>query len=155
MPLALYGGRRDVMSQISPLGAVYQAGTLSGNPIAVSAALATLAALDRDAYAHLERAGELLAEGLTRALSDTGTTGVVQRVGSMLTLFFHPGPLLGWNEVKSADTQRFKHFHRGLLERGVYFPPSQFETAFVSLAHTDDDIARTVEAARGALSAAA
>jgi glutamate-1-semialdehyde 2,1-aminomutase len=154
MPLALYGGRRDVMSQISPLGPVYQAGTLSGNPLAVSAALATLLELNRDAYARLERSGALLADGLTRALRDTGTTGVVQRVGSMLTLFFHPGPVRNWNEVKTADTRRFALFHQGMLERGVYLPPSQFETAFVSLSHSDDDIAKTVEAARESLKAA-
>jgi glutamate-1-semialdehyde 2,1-aminomutase len=153
MPLALYGGRRDVMSQISPLGPVYQAGTLSGNPIAVSAALATLAALDRDAYAKLDRLGQSLGEGLERALRDTRTTGIVQRLGSMLTLFFNPGPVQNWNQIKSSDTQRFARFHRGLLDRSVYFPPSQFETAFVSLAHTEDEIERTIEAVREALSA--
>lgn len=153
MPLALYGGRRDVMSQVSPLGPVYQAGTLSGNPVAVSAALATLAELDREAYAKLDRLGQSLAEGLERALRDTKTTGVVQRIGSMLTLFFNPGPVQSWNQIKGSDTQRFARFHRGLLERSVYFPPSQFETAFVSLAHTQDEIDRTLDAARQALSA--
>lgn len=152
MPLAVYGGRRDAMSLVSPLGPVYQAGTLSGNPVAVSAALATLGELDRAAYERLDRAGQRLAEGLERALRDTKTVGVVQRVGSMLTLFFHPGPIRSWNDAKASDTQRFAAFHRALLARGVYFPPSQFETAFVSLAHTDDDLDRTVQAAREALS---
>ncbi len=152
MPLAVYGGRRDAMSLVSPLGPVYQAGTLSGNPVAVSAALATLGELDRAAYERLDRAGQRLAEGLERALRDTKTVGVVQRVGSMLTLFFHPGPIRRWNDAKASDTQRFAAFHRALLARGVYFPPSQFETAFVSLAHTDDDLDRTVQAAREALS---
>ncbi|MFO7180438.1 MAG: glutamate-1-semialdehyde 2,1-aminomutase [Pseudomonadota bacterium] len=152
MPLAVYGGRRDVMSLVSPLGPVYQAGTLSGNPVAVSAALATLGELDRAAYERLERAGQRLAEGLEQALRDTNTVGVVQRVGSMLTLFFHPGPIRSWNDAKASDTQRFAAFHRELLARGIYFPPSQFEAAFVSLAHTDDDIERTVQAAREALS---
>jgi glutamate-1-semialdehyde 2,1-aminomutase len=153
MPLALYGGRRDVMSQISPLGAVYQAGTLSGNPLAVSAGLATLAELTPAVYAKLDEKGARLAEGLRRALKDTGTTGVVQQLGSLLTLFFHPGPLRNWNDVKTSDTKRFARFHGGLLERGIYFPPSQFETAFVSLAHSDDEIDRTVAAAREALAA--
>jgi glutamate-1-semialdehyde 2,1-aminomutase len=153
MPLALYGGRRDVMSQISPLGPVYQAGTLSGNPLAVSAGLATLAELTPASYVKLDEKGARLAEGLRRALKDTGTTGVVQQIGSLLTLFFHPGPLRNWNEVKTSDTKRFARFHGGLLERGIYFPPSQFETAFVSLSHSDDEIDRTVAAAREALSA--
>jgi glutamate-1-semialdehyde 2,1-aminomutase len=153
MPLALYGGRRDVMSQISPLGPVYQAGTLSGNPLAVSAGLATLAELTPAVYAKLDEKGARLAEGLRRALKDTGTTGVVQQLGSLLTLFFHPGPLRNWNDVKTSDTKRFARFHGGLLERGIYFPPSQFETAFVSLAHSDDEIDRTVAAAREALAA--
>lgn len=153
MPLAVYGGRRDVMSLVAPLGPVYQAGTLSGNPLAVSAGLATLEALDGAAYDALERSSERLAEGLSRALADTGTTGVVQRVGSMLTLFFHDGPVRSWNDAKTSDTKRFAAWHRALLDRGVYFPPSQFEAAFVSLAHDTDDIDRTIEAAREALRA--
>jgi glutamate-1-semialdehyde 2,1-aminomutase len=151
MPLAVYGGRRDVMSLVAPLGPVYQAGTLSGNPLAVSAGLATLDALEPEGYARLEETSARLAEGLTRALEDTNTAGVVQRVGSMLTLFFHAGPVRSWNDAKTSDTQRFASFHRGLRERGVYFPPSQFEAAFVSMAHDTDDINRTVDAARAAL----
>jgi glutamate-1-semialdehyde 2,1-aminomutase len=152
MPLAVYGGRRDAMSLVAPLGPVYQAGTLSGNPLAVSAGLATLEELNPDVYARLEAASAKLARGLEQALRDTGTRGVVQRVGSMLTLFFHEGPVNSWNEAKTADTRRFAKFHQGLTERGVYWPPSQFEAAFVSLAHTDADIEATVAAARAALS---
>jgi glutamate-1-semialdehyde 2,1-aminomutase len=152
MPLAVYGGRRDAMSLVAPLGPVYQAGTLSGNPLAVSAGLATLAELNPDAYARLEVISAKLAQGLESALRETGTSGVVQRVGSMLTLFFHAGPVRGWSEAKQADTRRFASFHHGLTERGVYWPPSQFEAAFVSLAHTDNDIEKTVAAARAALS---
>jgi glutamate-1-semialdehyde 2,1-aminomutase len=151
MPLAVYGGRLDVMSLVAPLGPVYQAGTLSGNPLAVSAGLATLAQLNDDAYARLETTSARLAAGLERALVDSGRTGVVQRVGSMLTLFFTNGAVRNWNDAKQADTQRFAAFHRGLTARGVYWPPSQFEAAFVSLAHTDDDVDRTVAAARAAL----
>jgi glutamate-1-semialdehyde 2,1-aminomutase len=151
MPLAVYGGRRDAMSLVAPLGPIYQAGTLSGNPLAVSAGLATLELLTKDSYEKLEATSEKLAAGLSRALRETGTTGVVQRVGSMLTLFFHDGPVNGWNDAKTADTRRFASFHRGLSERGVYWPPSQFEAAFVSLAHSESDIDVTLSAARAAL----
>jgi len=151
MPLAAYGGRRDVMSLVAPLGPVYQAGTLSGNPLAVSAGLATLELLDGRAYERLEALGARLEAGLTRALAETATTGVVQRVGSMLTLFFHPGPVHDFRAALASDTERFGRFHRGLIARGVYFPPSQFEAAFLSLAHTEADIDRTVEAAKQAL----
>jgi len=151
MPLAVYGGRRDVMSLVAPLGPVYQAGTLSGNPLAVSAGLATLELLDGRAYERLEALGARLEAGLVRVLAETGTTGVVQRVGSMLTLFFHDGPVQDFREALASDTERFGRFHRALIARGVYFPPSQFEAAFLSLAHTDADIDRTVEAAKQAL----
>ncbi len=153
MPLAVYGGRRDVMSLIAPLGPVYQAGTLSGNPLAVSAGLTTLNELDAAAYARLEKVSQRLVDGLRAALEKTQTRGVVQSVGAMLTLFFHDGPVKNWNDAKASDTQKFATFHRGLLARGVYWPPSQFEAAFVSLAHTDADVDRTVEAAEGALRA--
>lgn len=155
MPLAVYGGRRDALSLVAPLGPIYQAGTLSGNPLAVSAGMATLDALDPASYARLEETSRRLAEGLESALGESGVTGVVQRVGSMLTVFFHDGPVKNWNDAKTCDTQRFAAFHRGLLSRGVYFPPSQFEAAFVSLAHTADDIERTIQAAREALIAVA
>jgi glutamate-1-semialdehyde 2,1-aminomutase len=151
MPLAVYGGRRDVMEKVSPLGPVYQAGTLSGNPIAVSAGLATLALLEPALYARLEVASERLERGLSRALTETGITGCVQRVGSMLTLFFRAGPIRCWTDAAASDRERFARWHHGLLERGVYWPPSQFEAAFVSAAHTDADIDRTIEAARAAL----
>jgi len=151
MPLAVYGGRRDVMSLVAPLGPVYQAGTLSGNPLAVTAGLATLELLDGRAYERLEALGARLEAGLVRALAETATTGVVQRVGSMLTLFFHDGPVEDFRAALGSDTERFGRFHRALIARGVYFPPSQFEAAFLSLAHTDADIDRTVEAAKQAL----
>jgi glutamate-1-semialdehyde 2,1-aminomutase len=151
MPLAVFGGRRDAMQLVAPLGPVYQAGTLSGNPLAVSAGLATLEALDAAAYARLEAISRRLAEGLERAIDETGGGAVVQRVGSMLTVFFHRGPVKNWNDAKQSDTARFARFHHGLVARGIYWPPSQFEAAFVSLAHTEEDVARTVEAARQAL----
>jgi glutamate-1-semialdehyde 2,1-aminomutase len=153
MPLAVYGGRRDVMEKVSPLGAVYQAGTLSGNPLAVSAGLATLALLDAELYRRLEVLGDRLAQGLSRALTETGVTGTVQRVGSMLTLFFHPGPVKNWSDASACDRERFARWHHALLEGGVYWPPSQFEAAFVSVAHTEAEIDRTIDVARAALGA--
>ncbi len=154
LPLAVYGGRTDVMQRIAPLGPVYQAGTLSGNPIAVQAGLATLALLDEPAYERLEVLGSRLQTGLERALRETNTPGVVQRVGSMLTVFFHRGPVRSWRDAAASDTKRFGTWHRGLVTRGVYWPPSQFEAAFISLAHSEEDIDHTVEAALGALAEA-
>jgi glutamate-1-semialdehyde 2,1-aminomutase len=151
LPLAVYGGRADVMQRIAPLGPVYQAGTLSGNPVAVQAGLTTLGELDGHSYDRLEALGSRLQTGLERALRETNTPGVVQRVGSMLTLFFHRGPVRSWLDAAASDTKRFGTWHRGLVTRGVYWPPSQFEAAFISLAHTEQDIDTTVEAALGAL----
>jgi len=151
LPLAVYGGRADIMQRVAPLGPVYQAGTLSGNPIAVNAGLATLAELDNNAYQRLEELGSRLQTGLERVLRDTNTPGVVQRVGSMLTLFFHRGPVRSWLDAAASDTKRFGTWHRGLVTRGVYWPPSQFEAAFISLAHSEQDIDQTIEAAFGAL----
>jgi glutamate-1-semialdehyde 2,1-aminomutase len=151
MPLAVYGGRRDVMQRIAPLGPVYQAGTLSGNPLAVSAGLATLEALDKPAYAKLEALGARLEAGFSRVLGEARTAGVVQRVGSMITLFFHDGPVKNFRDAAQSDTKKFARFHAGLLARGVYWPPSQFEAAFISTAHTDADVDATIEAAGGAL----
>jgi glutamate-1-semialdehyde 2,1-aminomutase len=151
MPLAVYGGRADVMRQVAPLGPVYQAGTLSGNPVAVTAGLATLAKLDAELYATLEARGAALQSGLEGVLAARRLPGVVQRVGSMITLFFTPGPVRSWSEAKLADTARFARFHAGLLARGVYWPPSQFEAAFISVAHQEADIEHTIAAAHSAL----
>jgi glutamate-1-semialdehyde 2,1-aminomutase len=153
MPLAAYGGRAEIMKKIAPLGPVYQAGTLSGNPLAVTAGLTTLKLLDRKMYDRLEVAGARLQEGLTRALADAKVPGVVQRVGSMLTVFFSDGAVRSWTDASRCDTKRFGAWHRGLVARGVYWPPSQYEAAFLSAAHTDDDIDRTAAAAREALAA--
>jgi glutamate-1-semialdehyde 2,1-aminomutase len=151
MPLAAYGGRDEIMSVVAPLGPVYQAGTLSGNPVAVAAGLATMERLVPALYEKLEQLGALLEEGLVAALRSAGVPGRVQRVGSMITLFFREGPVRSWSDAAGADTKRFASWHRGLLARGVYWPPSQFEAAFLSGAHTEDDVARTVDAARAAL----
>jgi glutamate-1-semialdehyde 2,1-aminomutase len=152
MPLAAYGGSRQVMQCVAPLGPVYQAGTLSGNPLAVTAGLVTLERLDAPgSYARLEELGALLEAGIASALRDTATPGCVQRVGSMLTLFFHPGPVTDFRVAAASDTARFSRFHAGLLAGGVYWPPSQFEAAFISLAHTEADLERTIAVVRTAL----
>ncbi len=153
LPLAVYGGRRAIMEKIAPLGPVYQAGTLSGNPLSVASALTTLELLDDALYANLEERGAELETGLVQALRETGVVGTVQRVGSMITLFFHPGPVRNWDEAKMSDTACFGRFHRGLRERGIYWPPSQYEAAFLSNAHSSADVRKTVEAARSALAA--
>jgi glutamate-1-semialdehyde 2,1-aminomutase len=151
MPLAAYGGRDDIMNIIAPLGPVYQAGTLSGNPVAVAAGLATLALLDDALYAKLEKLGAMLEEGLRDATKKAGVPATVQRVGSMITLFFREGAVKSWDDAAKSDTKRFASWHKGLVERGVYWPPSQYEAAFLGGAHTESDIAKTIEAASAAL----
>jgi glutamate-1-semialdehyde 2,1-aminomutase len=139
---------------VAPLGPVYQAGTLSGNPLAVSAGLATLELLDDAAYARLEALGARLEAGLAAIPPKAAQPVRVQRVGSMITLFFHQGPIHSWNDAKHCDTKAFGRFHRALLAEGVYWPPAQFEAAFVSLAHDEALIDQTIEAFRKALAAA-
>ncbi len=151
MPLAVYGGRAPILDVVAPLGPVYQAGTLSGNPVAVSAGLATLARLDADLYARLERLGAALEAGLARAAADAKVAARVQRVGSMITLFFREGPVRSWSDAAASDTKRFGAWHAGMLARGIYWPPSQFEAAFLGGAHTEADIERTIAAASEAL----
>jgi len=151
LPLAVYGGRADVMRCVAPLGPVYQAGTLSGNPIAVNAGLTTLSLLDQSSYERLEALGSRLQTGLERVLRDTNTPGVVATRRLDAHLVFHRGPVRSWLDAAASDTKRFGTWHRGLVTRGVYWPPSQFEAAFISLAHSEEDIDRTVEAALGAL----
>lgn len=155
MPLAAYGGKVSIMGVVAPEGNVYQAGTLSGNPVAVAAGLATLELLDDMVYDRLEYLGASLEKGLKQSLTERRVPGCVQRVGSMLTLFFHPGPVQNWTDASAADTKRFAKWHAGLLSRGVYWPPSQFEAAFISSAHTEADIEATVKAAWEALGAIA
>ncbi len=141
LPLAAYGGRADIMRKIAPEGPVYQAGTLSGNPLAVTAGIAMLRQLEqhREIYAALEQTGAELA-------AEPPPEVCVNRVGSMLTFFFHPGPVRNYEEAKRSDTRAFGEFFHRLLDRGVYFPPSQFEAMFLSSAHTPADIAFTKSA---------
>lgn len=153
LPLAAYGGKRAIMEKVAPLGPVYQAGTLSGNPVAVSAALALLEQLNAGVYELLDALGARLEQGLNRAIAACGASACVQRVGSMLTLFFSHGPVRSWTHAALCDTKAFARWHRSLLDRRVYWPPSQFEAAFVSTAHTLEDIDNTIRAAEEGLRA--
>ena len=142
LPIGAYGGRADIMSRVAPVGPVYQAGTLSGNPLAVAAGLAML----RYLKAHPEVYSEL--ETKSAAIAGAAPAGItVNRVGAMFTWFFTDQPVTDWDSARRADTGKFAAFHRSMLEQGIYLPPSQFEAAFVSAAHTDEDVRRTREAA--------
>jgi len=156
LPVGAFGGRRDLMQRMSPVGPVYQAGTLSGNPLAMAAGIATLDALaEPDAYARLESAGARLAEGLAEAAREAGVAAQVQRVGSMLSVFFADGPVTDYASAGRTDADRFGRFHGGMLRRGIYLPPSRFEAWFVSLAHGEEEIERTLQAACQTLAEAA
>jgi glutamate-1-semialdehyde 2,1-aminomutase len=156
LPVGAYGGRADIMAHVAPEGPVYQAGTLSGNPLAMAAGCATLDALAAPGvYERLESLGARLEEGLLRAARQAGATVTVNRVGSLLTAFFAGGPVTDWASAKRSDTARFGRFFHAMLDRGIYLPPAQFEALFVSLAHTEADIDRTVAAAREAFAAVA
>jgi len=155
LPVGAYGGRGEIMQQISPLGPVYQAGTLSGNPLAMAAGLATLRLLtEPGVYDHLERLTSRLVDGLSEAARGAGAAYTSNRVGSMFTGFFTDQPVVDDRSAKLANTRRYARFFHAMLDRGVYFAPSQFEAGFVSLAHTDADIDATLNAAAGAFSEA-
>jgi glutamate-1-semialdehyde 2,1-aminomutase len=148
LPVGAYGGSRAIMEQVAPLGGVYQAGTLSGNPLAVSAGLATLSALrTAGVYDRLERLGAMAEGGLREAARKASIPITVNRVGSMLTGFFCAGPVTDWDSAAKADRKRYASFFHAMLERGVYLAPSQFEAAFVSLAHSDADLEHAARAA--------
>jgi glutamate-1-semialdehyde 2,1-aminomutase len=152
LPVAAYGGRAEIMDTLAPDGPVYQAGTLSGNPLAMAAGCAALDALQRNGtYERLEALAIRLQVGLARAAQAAEVMLTVNRVGSMLTPFFCRGPVSDYAEAKASDTARFARFFHAMLEQGVYLPPAQFETAFVSLAHGEADIDETVRAAGAAL----
>jgi glutamate-1-semialdehyde 2,1-aminomutase len=155
LPVGAFGGRADVMDRVAPAGPIYQAGTLSGNPMAMAAGFATLRLMTPAAYEKLERTSAKLAEGLVRAAAEAKVPVQVNRVGSMLTVFFSERPVFDAASARAASTKRFAAFFHALLEGGVYLPPSQFEAAFLSTAHTDDDVEATLRAAAGAFAAAA
>jgi len=151
-PAACFGGRTEIMSKLAPLGPVYQAGTLSGNPVALAAGLATIELLAHPGtYEKLELLAARLAGGLHAAARAIRVPVTLNREGSMMTAFFTDGPVTDYATAKKSDTHRYARFFRGMLARGIYLAPSQFEAAFVSLAHTTDDIDRTVEAAAAVL----
>jgi glutamate-1-semialdehyde 2,1-aminomutase len=153
LPVGAYGGRRDLMQMIAPAGPVYQAGTLSGNPLAVSAGIATLKLLQKPTvYQTLEARGGALAEGLADAATAAGVPVQINRAGSVWTVFFTATPVRDYATAKTSDTKRFGRFFSAMLDAGVYLPPSQFEAWFLSLAHTDREIQRTLKAARTAFS---
>ncbi len=157
LPVGAFGGRRELMERISPLGPVYQAGTLAGNPIAVAAGLATLERLsaEPEIYDRLERRTAALVETVSAAAEEAGVPLTVNRAGSMFSLFFNPGPVRGWNEVAASDAERFAAFFRAALARGVALAPSAFECGFVSEAHGDEVIEESAGALAGALREAA
>ena len=148
LPVGAYGGRRDVMQMVAPAGPMYQAGTLSGNPLAMTAGIETLDELRRPGvWDTLEARSARLAEGLSAAAQDARVPAVVQRVGTMFTTFFTDQPVTNWATAKAADTRKFGVFFRAMLENGVYMAPSQFEAGFMSTAHGQDEIAATIAAA--------
>ncbi|MGA3051475.1 MAG: glutamate-1-semialdehyde 2,1-aminomutase [Chitinispirillaceae bacterium] len=154
LPVGAYGGNRRIMEQMAPLGSIYQAGTLSGNPLAMAAGLATLTCIrqDPDFYQNLERRSARLADGLMQNCLHAGVQAVLNRVGSMMTLFFTDREsITDWNAAKTSDTAVYARYFRESLQNGVYFAPSQFEAAFVSAAHSDDDIEKTIIASSAAL----
>ena len=150
LPVGAYGGRAEIMRMVAPSGPVYQAGTLSGNPLAMAAGIATLQRLKRDRstiYPALDKASSNLVSGVARAAGDHGIPLSHARVGSMFTWFFRAGEIHDYDDASKSDTAQFARFHRGMLERGIYLPPSQFEALFLSAAHNHEDIERTIDAA--------
>lgn len=147
MPVGAYGGRRDIMQMVAPIGSMYQAGTLSGNPLAMAAGIATLKELRKPGqYAVLEQKSQLLADGVARALHDTGTQAQFQRIGAMFCLYFAGEPVTDYASAKRSDTTRFAQYFWEMLARGIYLPPSQFEACFISLALEDAMIEETINA---------
>lgn len=153
LPVGAYGGRKEIMQLVAPAGPMYQAGTLSGNPLAMTAGIKTLELLQRPGnYEQLDRITKKLADGLLQVAKETGHAACGGQISGMFGFFFTEGPVHNYEDAKQADTVKFGRFHRGMLEHGIYFAPSQFEAGFTSLAHTDEDIDRTLAAAREVMS---
>ena len=154
LPVGAYGGRKDIMSMVAPAGPMYQAGTLSGNPLAMTAGIKTMEILKREgSYEYLEQITKKLADGMLAIAHETGHAATGNIVGAMFCMFFTDQQVYNYEDAKTSDTAKFAKFHRGMLEHGVYLAPSQFEAGFTSLAHTDADVAATLAAARAVLSA--
>lgn len=148
LPVGAYGGRRDIMSMVAPAGPMYQAGTLSGNPLAMTAGIKTLELLQKPGtYEQLDKITKKLSEGLLKIAKETGHAVCGGQISAMFGLFFTGGPVHNYEDAKKSDLSKFSRFHRGMLERGIYLAPSQFEAGFTSLAHTDEDIDQTLTAA--------
>ncbi|HMF56550.1 MAG TPA: aminotransferase class III-fold pyridoxal phosphate-dependent enzyme, partial [Pyrinomonadaceae bacterium] len=153
LPVGAYGASRDIMQHIAPAGPIYQAGTLSGNPLAMTAGLVTLRRLrDASIYERLERAGQRLCDGLSKAARAVGIETVTNRVGSMWTTFFTTEAVTDWTTASKSDRNLYARFFHQMLEQGIYLAPSQFEAGFISTAHTDEMLYKTIEAAHTALS---
>jgi glutamate-1-semialdehyde 2,1-aminomutase len=157
LPVGAYGGPNEVMDMVAPLGPVYQAGTLSGNPLAMAAGYATVSYLreHKDVYSKLDKLAGEVAAGVAAAAKDAGVTMCHNRVGSMFTWFFTAGPVTDWTSAAKCDTEAFGRFFRAMIENGIYLPPSQFEAAFMGAAHTELDVDRTIAAAKQAFAMAA
>jgi glutamate-1-semialdehyde 2,1-aminomutase len=154
LPVGAYGGSNEIMDLLAPLGPVYQAGTLSGNPLAMAAGIATLKHLREkkaEIYPRLEALSAKLVEGVAAAAKDAGIALCFNRIASMFTWFFAAGPVTDWASASKSDTAAFARFFRAMLDAGIYLPPSQYEAAFLSAAHSDEDVERTIAAARDSL----
>lgn len=153
LPVGAYGGRRDIMEMVAPAGPMYQAGTLSGNPLAMTAGIKTLELLNKSGtYEYLDKITKKLSEGLLKIAKETGNEACGGQISAMFGLFFNPGPVHSYEDAKKSDLSKFARFHRGMLERGVYLAPSQFEAGFTSFAHTEEDIDRTLAIAHEVMS---
>ncbi len=153
LPVGAYGGRKDIMSMVAPAGPMYQAGTLSGNPLAMTAGIKTLELLQKPgAYEYLDKITKRLADGLLEVAKETGHAACGGNISAMFGLFFCAGPVHNFEDAKHSDVAKFGRFHRGMLEQGIYLAPSQFEAGFTSLAHSEADIDRTIAAARAVMS---
>src|SRR6266581_3321824 len=156
VPVAAYGGRAELMDHVAPLGPVYQAGTLAGNPLAMRAGIAALKQLTKPGlYEEMTQLARRLVFGLRAELGDAGIPGQINAIGSLSTVFFTPGPVRNYADAKRSDSKRYARFFREMLDRGIFLAPSQFEAAFVSAAHTAEDVRRTISAARESLAAIA
>ncbi|MFH1624693.1 MAG: aminotransferase class III-fold pyridoxal phosphate-dependent enzyme, partial [Pseudomonadota bacterium] len=152
LPVGAFGGKREIMEKMAPLGPVYQAGTLSGNPLAMTAGIETLRILSQaGVYETLEEKAKILTEEINHAANKAGIPAFSTRVGSMFTVFFTEGPVIDYSTAKKADTDRFARYFSEMLKGGIYLPPSQFESCFMSLAHTEEDLHKTIQAVKRAL----
>jgi glutamate-1-semialdehyde 2,1-aminomutase len=156
LPVGAYGGPSEIMNLVAPLGPMYQAGTLSGNPLAMAAGCAMLKNLrenKQEIYSRIDKLSGELVEGVAAAAKEAGVALCYNRVGSMFTWFFTAGPVTDWESASKSDTQAFGKFFRAMLDAGIYLPPSQYEAAFLGATHTEEDVRQTVDAARGAFAA--